>query len=84
MYTNENQMGKGQVVIPMYTPTRFILPTSHYDKTLADRAVNFINDHAGQSLNYTAVSEAVRTVRACRPLARDWKQDIEADYKARK
>ena len=49
-----------------------------------DRAVSFINDHAGQSLNYTAVSEAVRTVRACRPLARDWKQDIEADYKARK
>ena len=49
-----------------------------------DQAVSFINDHAGQSLNYTAVSEAVRTVRACRPLARDWKQDIEADYKARK
>ncbi len=49
-----------------------------------DRAVSFINDHTGQSLNYTAVSEAVRTVRACRPLARDWKQDIEADYKARK
>lgn len=27
----------------MYTPTRFMLPTSHYDKTLADRAVNFIS-----------------------------------------
>ncbi len=25
-----------------YTPTRFMLPTSHYDKAKADRAVNFI------------------------------------------
>ena len=49
-----------------------------------DRAVNFINDHAGQALNYTEVSEAVRTVRASAPLSRSWKQKIEADYKARK
>ena len=25
-----------------YSPTRFMLPTSHYDKEKADRAVNFI------------------------------------------
>ena len=25
-----------------YTPTRFMLPTSHYDKEKADRAVRFI------------------------------------------
>ena len=25
-----------------YTPTRFMLPTSHYDAARADRAVNFI------------------------------------------
>ena len=49
-----------------------------------DRAVNFVNDRAGQALNYTEVSEAVRTVRSCAPLTRDWKRKIEADYKSRK
>ena len=27
-----------------YTPTRFMLPTSHYDKAKADRAVKFIEN----------------------------------------
>ena len=49
-----------------------------------DRAVNFVNDSAGQSLNYAVVSEAVRTVRACAPLTRSWKQSIERDYEARR
>ena len=49
-----------------------------------DRAVNFCNDAQGQALNYAEVSEAVRTVRACRPLTRSWKQKIEKDYEARK
>ena len=49
-----------------------------------DRAVDFINDHTGQALNYAEVSEAVRTVRACRPLTRDWKSRIEADFNTRK
>ena len=49
-----------------------------------DRAVNFINDHAGQALNYTEVSEAVRTVRASAPLTEDWKMNIERDYNSRK
>ena len=49
-----------------------------------DRAVNFINDRAGQALNYAEVSEAVRTVRSCAPLTRDWKRRIEQDYKTRK
>ena len=31
-----------------YTPTRFMLPTSRYDRALADRAVNFI-----QALKHT-------------------------------
>ena len=31
-----------------YTPTKFMLPTSHYDKAKADRAVNFI-----QSMKHT-------------------------------
>ena len=49
-----------------------------------DRAVDFISDSAGQQLNYTEVSEAVRTVRACKPLTRDWKRNIEQDYASRK
>ena len=49
-----------------------------------DRAVNFVNDAAGQALNYAEVSEAVRTVRACAKLTRGWKRNIEKDYEARK
>ena len=49
-----------------------------------DRAVNFVNDAAGQALNYAEVSEAVRTVRACAPLTRSWKNRIEKDYQARR
>ncbi len=49
-----------------------------------DRAVNFVNDSMGQALNYAEVSEAVRTVRSCRPLTGDWKRNIDADYKTRK
>ena len=33
---------------PVYHPTRFMLPTSHYDKRKANRAVSFI-----QSLKHT-------------------------------
>ena len=49
-----------------------------------DRAVNFINDARGQALNYAEVSEAVRTVRSCRPLGSEWKQNIEKDYASRR
>ena len=48
-----------------------------------DRAVNFVNDHAGQALNYTEVSKAVRTVRCSAPLTEDWKMNIEKDYNSR-
>ena len=30
--------------LKQYTPTRFMLPTSHYDRAKADRAVNFIEN----------------------------------------
>ena len=49
-----------------------------------DRAVTFLNDSAGQSLNYDQVSEAVCQVREGAPLSRSWKRKIEEDYKARK
>ena len=49
-----------------------------------DRAVNFNNDAEGLQLNYATVSEAVCRVRASAPLGREWKQQIEDDYRTRK
>ena len=49
-----------------------------------DRAVTFHNDGAGQALNYAEVSVAVSQVRANAPLGRDWKKNIEEDYRSRK
>ena len=48
-----------------------------------DRAVTFHNDSEGQALNYAEVSAAVCQVRASMPLDRDWKKNIEADYRTR-
>lgn len=48
-----------------------------------DRAVNFLNDSDGQTLNYETISVAVSQVRACAPLSDDWKKDIEEDYRKR-
>ena len=49
-----------------------------------DRAVTFRNDARGQALNYEGVDRAVRCMRRSAPVGREWKQKIEADYKARK
>ena len=49
-----------------------------------DRAVTFVNDAQGQALNYQEISEAVRTIRSCAPLGREWKKKIEDDYESRK
>ena len=49
-----------------------------------DRAVRYHNDARGQQLNYETVSDAVRCVRSCAPLGRDWKEKIEKDYGSRK
>ena len=49
-----------------------------------DRAVTFVNDSAGQALNYAQVGEAVRQVREGAPLPCSWKRKIEEDYEARK
>ena len=48
-----------------------------------DRAVNYHCDSKGTALNYEVVSEAIRTVRACAPLSRDWKKRIDEDYEKR-
>ena len=55
----------------------------------ADRAVNYECDSRGTEVNYRALSKAVSRVRKCaveemdEALRREWKEEIEADYKAR-
>ncbi|MBQ3231346.1 MAG: hypothetical protein IJA93_00140, partial [Clostridia bacterium] len=49
----------------------------------ADRAVNYHSDKQGTALNYEVLSEAISSVRACRPLQSNWKQRIDEDYESR-
>ena len=49
----------------------------------ADRAANYHADHKGTAVIYEAVSEAVCSVRASRPMSADWKRSIDEDYKKR-
>ena len=49
----------------------------------ADRAVNYKCDEEGTALNYEVISEAVCSVRACRPLGSDWKKRIDEDVEKR-
>ena len=49
----------------------------------ADRAVTFCCDEQGTALNYAAVGKAVKELRSCASISREWKADIEADEKAR-
>ena len=49
----------------------------------AERAANYHADSEGTAVIYEAVSEAVCSVRASRPMAASWKDKIDADYKKR-
>ena len=49
----------------------------------ADRAVNYKCDEAGTALNYEVISDAVCSVRACKPLSADWKKRIDEDVEVR-
>lgn len=40
-------------------------------------------DEEGTALNYEVISEAVCSVRACKPLSADWKKRIDEDVKKR-
>ncbi|WP_071394775.1 vWA domain-containing protein [Bacillus tuaregi] len=46
-------------------------------------AVNYHADEAGTLLNYEAVSDAVSTLRSGKKIDRNWKGQIEKDYKKR-
>ena len=48
-----------------------------------NRATNYNADSEGTSLNYEVISETVSCVRASRPIAENWKDRIEADFKKR-
>lgn len=51
----------------------------------ADRAVNYHADGQGTQVAYKAISEAVSARRACAaPLAADWSESINRDYRSRK
>ncbi|MBQ3557584.1 MAG: VWA domain-containing protein [Oscillospiraceae bacterium] len=49
----------------------------------ADRAVTYKCDEEGTALNYEVISDAVCSVRACKPLGADWKKRINEDVKQR-
>ena len=48
-----------------------------------DRAANYHADSVGTAVIYEAVSEAVCNVRASRPMSKEWKRNVEADYQKR-
>ena len=48
-----------------------------------DHAANYHADSVGTAVIYEAMSEAVCSVRACRPMNADWKKNVDADYKKR-
>ncbi len=48
-----------------------------------ENAVTYCNDSEGVALNYDCVSEAVSSVRMCRPIGSLWKERIEKDHKKR-
>ena len=48
-----------------------------------DRAANYHADSAGTAVIYEAMSEAVCSVRACRPMSADWKRKVDDDYNKR-
>ncbi len=50
----------------------------------ADRAVTYHSDSKGTNLQYQAMTEAISSVRTCRPLTADWKRELEEDFQNRK
>ena len=48
-----------------------------------DRAANYHADSVGTAVIYEAMSEVVCNVRANRPMHKDWKRNVDADYQKR-
>lgn len=50
----------------------------------SERAVRFHSDEKGTEINYRVLSETIAKVRCGAPMPVSWKEEIEADYEARK
>lgn len=50
----------------------------------ADMAVEYLCDRKGTAVSYDAISEAVKSVRACGCAGSKWKENIENDCKSRR
>ena len=48
-----------------------------------NRAVNYVHDSEGTQCLYQAVSNVASNIRCCAPMAANWAEDIENDYKRR-
>lgn len=48
-----------------------------------DRAANYNADSEGTALNYDVISEAMCCVRASQPIAENWKERLDVDFKKR-
>ena len=49
----------------------------------ADRAADYHADTQGTAVIYEAMSDAIYSVRACRPMSKDWKRRVDEDYRKR-
>ena len=49
----------------------------------SDRTANYHADTIGTAVIYAAMSEAVCNVRANRPMSKEWKRNVDEDYKKR-
>ena len=49
----------------------------------ADRAADYHADREGTALIYEAMCEAVCSVRANQPMSREWKRNVDEDYRKR-
>ena len=49
----------------------------------SDRAVNYHADKKGTSVVFGAVNKAVCAMRACAPMAANWSEEIDRDYRSR-
>ncbi len=49
-----------------------------------EMAVNYHSDSAGTELNYMVMSDAISEVRSGKKLSREWRKDIDEDYKKRR
>ena len=49
-----------------------------------DRAANYHADRKGTRVNFSALADAVSSVRASKPLGASWKKSIDEDFESRK